>query len=363
MQVKRILLVSCLLSALGLHAQAPSATPAQAPTAPATPTLATPAAPPTSRAPHAPQPPPSVVAGIPVNYDEAKVGEYTLIDPLVLNNGKRVTNAKTWWTKRRPEIEEIFETEQYGRDPGRPAEESFDVTDKGTPALNGKAIRKQVTISFSKDPTWPKIHLLIYLPAAVTKPVPMFFTINFGAIQSAVDDPGITPIEVWDPRTGKKMLPPPGRGFGRINVEPLLDAGFGVATYYYGEVDPDSLTGFPNGIRAKYLKPGQTERAPDDWGSIAAWAWGMSRVQDYFETDTAIDCKARGHSWRVAPGQDGDVGRSARPTLCVGDCKLLGRRWSGVEPSRLRRDNCAFDGADALSLSVRGELREVGRLS
>jgi hypothetical protein len=245
-----------------------------------------------------------------VNYDETKVGEYTLIDPLTLNNGKHVKDAKTWWTKRRPEIEAIFETEQYGRDPGRPAEESFDVTDKGTPALNGKAIRKQVTISFSKDPTWPKIHLLIYLPAAATKPVPMFFTINFGATQSAVDDPGITPIEVWDPRTNKKMLPPPGRGFGRINIEPLLDAGFGVATYYYGDVDPDFLAGFPNGIRAKYLKPGQTERAPDHWGAIAAWAWGMSRVEDYFETDTAIDSK------RVA----------------IHGVSLLGRGRSGAEP-------------------------------
>ena len=148
MQVKRILLVSCLLSALGLHAQAPGTTPAQAPTAPPTP-----AAPPTPGAPatpRAPQSPPSVVAGIPVNYDEAKVGEYTLIDPLVLNNGKRVKDAKTWWTKRRPEIEAIFETEQYGRDPGRPADESFEVTDKGTPALDGKAIRKQVTIHFRR---------------------------------------------------------------------------------------------------------------------------------------------------------------------------------------------------------------------
>ena len=61
-----------------------------------------------------------------------------MTDPLKLNNGKRVTNAKTWWTKRRPEIEAIFETQQYGRDPGRPAEESFEVTDKGTPALTAK---------------------------------------------------------------------------------------------------------------------------------------------------------------------------------------------------------------------------------
>ena len=94
-------------------------------------------------APTAPPPPaaPDVVAGIPVNYDEAKVGTYTLPDPLKLNNGKPVRDAKTWYAKRRPEIEQIFLSQQYGRDPGRPAGEHFEVTDPGTPALNGKAIR------------------------------------------------------------------------------------------------------------------------------------------------------------------------------------------------------------------------------
>jgi hypothetical protein len=87
------------------------------------------------------------------------------------------------------------------------------------------------------------------------------------------------------------VIPPKGRGFGHIEIAPLLDAGFGVATYYYGEIDPDYANGFSDGIRAHYLKPGQTDRAPDDWGTIAAWAWGMSRVQDYFETDPAIDAK------------------------------------------------------------------------
>ena len=224
-----------------------------------------------------------------VNYDEAKVGTYTLPDPLKRDKGKPVRSAKTWFDKRRPQIEQIFLTQQFGRDPGRPQGESFDVTDAGTPALNGKAIRKQVTIRFSKDETWPKLHLLIYLPAAAKKPVPMFLSINFGAVQNAVDDPGITPQEIWDPKTNTRISPPKGRGFGRINIEPFLDAGFGVATFYYGDVDPDYPSGFSNGIRARYLKPGQTERAPDDWGSIAAWAWGMSRVEDYFETDKSID--------------------------------------------------------------------------
>ncbi len=288
-------------------------------------------------APPAPQQPPAVVAGITVNYEESKVGDYTLPDPLRLDNGKPVRNAKTWYTKRRPEIEKIFETQQYGRDPGRPSEESFDVTDQGAPALDGKAIRKQVTISFSKDPAWPKIHLLIYLPAHARKPVPVFFSINFGAVQNAVDDPGITPDEVWDPKTNTKILPPKGRGFGRIDVGPLLDAGFGVATFYYGDVDPDYAAGFSNGIRARYLKPGQTERAPDDWGSIAAWAWGMSRVEDYFETDKSIDAK------RVAIHGVSRLGKTVM--------------WAGAHDQRFAAviASCSGEGGAALSHRDYGE--------
>jgi hypothetical protein len=71
--------------------------------------------------------PASEVAGIPVNYDEAKVGTYTLPDPLVLADGKPVRDGKTWNEKRRPEIVRLFEENQYGRAPGRPAGMSFEV--------------------------------------------------------------------------------------------------------------------------------------------------------------------------------------------------------------------------------------------
>src|ERR1700736_763493 len=71
--------------------------------------------------------PASVVAGIPVNYDETLVGNYTLPDPLTLSNGKPVRDAKTWNEKRRPEIVRLFEENEYGRAPGRPAAMSFDV--------------------------------------------------------------------------------------------------------------------------------------------------------------------------------------------------------------------------------------------
>jgi hypothetical protein len=306
--------------ALMLRAQVPA-------TAPPTPK-------PPAAAPHAP---PAVVAGIPVNYDESKIGAYTLPDPLRLDNDKPVRDAKTWWTKRRPEIVILFETQQYGIAPGRPADESFQLTEKGT-AFAGKAIRKQVTISFSNDSTWPKIHLLIYLPSAAKTPVPMYFTISFAANQCATDDPGITPEKTWDPRTKTKVMPPKGRCiFGHIPVERLLDAGFGVATFYYGDVDPDFLGGFKDGIGEHYLKSGETERAPDAWGGIAQWAWGMSRVEDYFETDSQIDAK------RVAIQGVSRLGKTVM--------------WAGAHDQRFAAviASCSGEGGAALSRRDYGE--------
>jgi hypothetical protein len=235
--------------------------------------------------------PPAVVAGIPVNYDEAKVGSYTLPDPLTLANGKQLRDAKTWLNERRPELVRLFEENQYGRSPGRPKDMSFDVFDKGTPVFEGKALRRQVTVYFSKDKAGPKMDLLVYVPSAASKPVPLLLNLGFGANSSTVDDPGIKPGEVWG-RDKKKVPASQGRSFGRINVVPLLEAGIGFATVYYGDIDPDFEGGIPHGVRALYLKQGQTQPAPNEWGSIGAWAWGLSRALDYLETDKGVDARS-----------------------------------------------------------------------
>ncbi|MGH9853369.1 MAG: acetylxylan esterase, partial [Blastocatellia bacterium] len=168
--------------------------------------------------------PRSEVAGIPVNYDESRVGTYTLLDPLTLADGKPVRDAKTWNQKRRPEIVRLFEENQFGRSPERPAGMSFDVFDKGTPAFDGKAIRRQVTIYFSPKKDGPKMDLLVYLPANATKPVPLLLNVSFTANSNAVNDPGIKPGEIWNRE--KKRVPAPKDGrFGSLKVLPFLEQG------------------------------------------------------------------------------------------------------------------------------------------
>ncbi len=231
-----------------------------------------------------------VVAGIPVNYDESKAGTYTLPDPLVLANGRKVKNARQWFKKRRPEILALFEEHQYGKVPPRPADLSFNVFDKGTPALNGAAIRKQVTVYFTKDTSAHKMDILIYIPANATKPVPVFFNVGFMPNATVTDDPGIKAGLMRDPKGNLVPVQRKG-GFGRMDVNQFLSQGIGFATVNYSEIEPDFGDGIKYGIRGYYLKEGRDYPAPDEWGAISAWSWGLSRAMDYLETDPLVDAQ------------------------------------------------------------------------
>lgn len=231
-----------------------------------------------------------------VNYDESKVPKYTLPDPLVLEDGRRVTDAKMWFEQRRPEILRLFQTHMYGKSPGRPEEMWFETTSVAANALEGKATRKEVTVHFTRDGQGPAMHVLVYLPNNVPRPVPVFLGLNFAGNQAIHPDPGITLSTAWmhdRPESGVKdhRATEQSRGTARRRwpVEMILGRGYALATIYYGDLDPDFDDGFQNGVHPLFYKPGQTKPAPDEWGAIGAWAWGLSRAVDYFETDADID--------------------------------------------------------------------------
>ncbi|MCD6303368.1 MAG: acetylxylan esterase [Planctomycetes bacterium] len=235
-----------------------------------------------------------------VNYDESKVPHYTLPDPLVTLDGRKVTSAEMWRKVRRPEILELFRREMYGRAPGRPKEMTFRLLERDVRALGGKATRKQVAVLFTGRADGPRMDLLIYLPNAAKKPVPAFVGLNFQGNQSVWPDPGIRMTRSWvrggDHRATESSR---GRAKSRWPVDMIISRGYALVTAYYGDIDPDYDDGFQNGVHPLFYKPGQTSPAPDEWGSISAWAWGLSRAMDYLQADPDIDAArvaVMGHS-------------------------------------------------------------------
>jgi hypothetical protein len=237
------------------------------------------------------------------NLDEAKVGSYTLPDPLIAKNGKRIKSAKEWMKIRRPEVLQLFSDHVYGKFPGNPEGLHYKVNSVDE-ALGGRAIRKQVTVYFGSDKNGPSMEVLLYLPKGAKKPVPVFAGLNFYGNHTVNADPGITVSTRWqqsrtDGSVVNNRATEAGRGISSKSfpIEEILSAGYGLATAYCGDLEPDHNEGWKTGIRST-LKTELNIRE-NEWGAIGAWAWGLSRMFDYFETDKDVDAKQvilTGHS-------------------------------------------------------------------
>jgi hypothetical protein len=140
------------------------------------------------------------------------------------------------------------------------------------------------------------LRLLLYLPANAPRPAPVFVGLGFVPNQSVSTDPGVCLAGTWvrNKETNVIEMQPAeeasrGSAASRWQVEAILDRGFGLATMYYGDIEPDVAGAMPLGVRGAHVTPGQRTLGGDEWGAIAAWAWGLSRVADYLQTDRDVD--------------------------------------------------------------------------
>jgi (4-O-methyl)-D-glucuronate---lignin esterase len=244
------------------------------------------------------------VAGIPVNYTEAKVGSYTLPDPLKLNNGQIVKDAKMWNELRRPELLDYYRSQIYGRVPATAPKVFWQVVSNDDHALGGIAVMQKLA-GHMGGPDGPAIEVTLYTPAKASKPVPVLVNLSFdfSAFFARMRGRRLAATNAVAPATetaGTNNSARRGagggfRGFGgprRGSPEELITNGFAYATIIYNSIETD-VSGQPNVniVRKLALAPGQTAPTPDEWGAIAAWAWGVSRFVDYLETDQAVDAK------------------------------------------------------------------------
>ncbi|MHC4176475.1 MAG: alpha/beta hydrolase family protein [Planctomycetota bacterium] len=201
-----------------------------------------------------------------------------LPDPLVMFSGRRVTTKQQWYQERRPELKELFQHYMYGYFPPPPKPLEAAVRRVDRQFFGGKATKKGVSIKLGPKDA-PSIRLLLVIPNKRKAPAPVFLGLNFRGNHTLVRDESVdsratdsgrgTRVDVW-------------------SIEYVIDRGYAVATFHNGDVDPDRHD-FTDGVHPHYFKPGQTKPGPHDWGTIAAWAWGLHRAVDYLVTDREID--------------------------------------------------------------------------
>ncbi|MEX6689280.1 hypothetical protein QTN47_17355 [Danxiaibacter flavus] len=238
------------------------------------------------------------------NVDESKATTYTsLPDPLVLKNGEKVTDAKTWWEKRRPEIVEDFDREVYGRVPQEVPKVTWEVKSVTSEAVGDIPVVTKKLVGHVDNSAYPSINVDIDLtlttPANVTTPVPVIVEFGF------IFPPGF-----------RMPASPPGAPKELSWQQQVLAKGYGYAILIPTSFQADNGAGLTKGIIGLVNK-GQS-RKPDDWGTLRAWAWGASRAIDYFETDKAVDAKRIAIEGLSRYGKAAIVAMAYEPRIAIG---------------------------------------------
>ena len=243
------------------------------------------------------------------NYYEDKVPPYTLPEVLQLQNGQPVRDAATWVKLRRPELLKLYASEIYGRVPATAPKVKWEIVGNDETVLDGKAVRKHLVGHFGDKPAGPMVNVMLYLPAAASGPVPVVLHATFGGDTSLQPPPAPVAPGATPPRRFNDAGP----------VADLIARGYGYAILRYAEIQADNKDGYTGGVIGLALRARPNPKpAPDEWGTISAWAWGLSRVLD-IPGDGSRHRRASHRARRaLAARQDRALGRRAGRAVRAG---------------------------------------------
>jgi hypothetical protein len=205
------------------------------------------------------------------NFDESKIQPFTLPPLLAFTDGQSVSTPGDF-AKRRDELIKVFQSEMFGVSPPRPEGLAFEVIETNPRAMDGAATMKRVAVRFPLGGETFTFHLTLFVPNAVSKPVPAFLMINHRGVENT------------DPTRESKS--------GFWPAEDVIARGYAIAAINVtAEVDPDNHEATEtSGVRAFHRRH-HPQAGDFTWGTLAAWGWAGSRGLDYLVTDKDIDSK------------------------------------------------------------------------
>ena len=235
-----------------------------------------------------------------INYDEAKIPPFELPELLAFKDGTPVKSPEQW-PARRQEILDLLSDQEYGFMPKEKPSIQAELRESGS-AFGGKAIREQYRLTMSRkvgdELKSIKADVLVYRPARATGKVPAFLGLNFYGNHIVAKDNAIFMPDCWlsesEKYSVKNGIPSEaGRGAYSAGWSPelIVENGFALVTACYNEFDPDYHDCFHNGVHPLYQDSEWTCPAPNEWGTIGAWAWGLSRMMDFVETTDWVNPK------------------------------------------------------------------------
>jgi len=243
----------------------------------------------------------------PPNYDESIASKYELVSVLSGPNQVQI-GSKDQWPEQRRYLVELLATEEYGFAPKEPVSIRTEVFDDALAVFGGEVQanirRRQIAVFLERAGRSVRVDLALWSPKDRSR-APCFLGLNFRGNQSTCDDPKIRLTSSWCDNRNPGVENNKATEASRANqserwpIAQIVAQGFAVATAHYSDIDPDYDDGFENGVHSLFPEHRIDEQNPSRWGSIAAWAWGLSRLADVLEKLDGIDPKGLmvvGHS-------------------------------------------------------------------
>jgi len=232
------------------------------------------------------------------NYDENKVGNFTLPNPLKKTDGSLIQSVKDWEIQRNYWLG-LYEQYMFGKMPKNKIAQSYQLISK-TNIMAGKATQYIWKLNFAGK---YDVTVLGVLPNVKTK-VPVFIGLNFCGNQTTSSDPTIPLFDKFtvcnnkpDFVNNKGLESSRGSWSSRWQFEKLIAAGYGSITIACGDFEEDKADGYLTGIRSVLAK--ELGLQADEWSANGAWAWGLNRTVDFLVKIPQIDAKRiilHGHS-------------------------------------------------------------------